>query len=187
MKTTNQKKAKELVRELPRLSVIHLNTRYAADMRCKIGDEIYVNISCLKSDVLNKLRRIAKKGGWRPSDLFPAVISSHDYGCVTHVVRLGALEDFGRERLKKDICSDSFYNANVDEALDAARQPWDGKTFFGINDPLTDEQCAKAIETLKERSRLIRLGDVPDIDTCIRILKENGYRIMKPVTEYKEV
>lgn len=198
-KTASQKKARALLDSLPHIYMKPMNTNMGADKRCYIGKELYINATCFNtSQALNRLRRLAKRNGWRPSDLFPAYVSGQDYRAVTHLVRIGALESISREELKKAIYSEEvmeLYVDRLDKVMTAVHEPWpeiapDYKHAYwtGKNEAMTDEECAKAIETLKERNKLLYAKEeIPDIGTCIRVLKEAGYKIMKPVTEYQEI
>ena len=198
-KTASQKKARALLDSLPHIYMKPMNTNMGADMRCYIGKELYINVTCFNtSKALDRLRRLVKCKGWRPSDLFPAYVSGQDYRAVTHLVRIGALESISREELKKAIYSEEvmeLYVDRLDKVMTAVHEPWpeiapDYKHAYwtGKNEAMTDEECAKAIETLKERNKLLYAKEeIPDIGTCIRVLKEAGYKIMKPVTEYQEI
>lgn len=197
-KTASQKKARALLDSLPHIYMKPINTNMGADMRCYIGKELYINVTCFNtSQALNRLRRLVKRKGWRPSDLFPAYVSGQDYRAVTHLVRIGALESISREELKKALYSEEvmeLYVDRLDKVMTAVHEPWpeiapDYKHAYwtGKNEAMTDEECAKAIETLKERNKLLYAKEIPDIETCIRVLKDAGYKIMKPVTEYQEI
>ena len=198
-KTASQKKARALLDSLPHIYMKPMNTNMGADKRCYIGNDLYINVTCFNtSQALDRLRRLAKRKGWRPSDLFPASVSGQDYGAVTHLVRIGALESISREELKKALYSEEdmkWYGDRIDKVMTAVHEPWPeidpeytSAYWTGKNKAMTDEECAKAIETLKERNKLVYAKEeIPDIETCIRVLKEAGYKIMKPVTEYQEV
>lgn len=197
MKTASQKKAKEALRGLPRFYAIPIKENRPWAVRCYIGEELYVNVGSFSGYyVLNRLRKLAKENGWNPSDLFPAYVSSKNYNATTHIVRVGALESIGRDKLKNAIYSETeldYYSIFGDDAINAAHDWKDlgnntAAWRTGKNKAITDEQCAEAIAMYKEHQRLVHLKEEPmDIETCIRVLKEAGYKIMKPITEYQEI
>jgi hypothetical protein len=194
-RTESQKKAKELVWKLPSIYTVKLGTNYPADQKCKIGDEVYVNMTCFDSwGCLERLKTYAKNHGWKQSDLFPAYVSGDDYWAVTYLVRIGAiLED--RQGVEAAIVGKDDYGnrkSKFNDTLTLATAPfvYTGKDFLeGINKALTEEQFADAHRIWAERIRLIysKEADKPDIQTCIQVLKQAGYKVMKPVTQYEEI
>ena len=198
-KTELQKKARELLGELPRVCGVELGTNMHADMRCLIGNEIYVNVTCFDGFYsLNRIRAYGKEHEWKPADMFPVKIKAVDYGAVTNIVRVGAFEN-DVENFKDALykASDEIwgYKKKIDEIIELAHKPFpDGNMWFtGKNKPIDEAKIVRAHEAMEERRRILypKKGDTsltdPDVETCIRVLKSKGYKIMAPVTEYVEV
>lgn len=191
-RTELQKKARKLIDKLPYIRTVKLGTSYTSQQKCKIGNEVYVNMSCFDAiGGLERLKTYAKNHNWKQSDLFPAYISGSAYCAITYLVRISAiLED--REGVKAAIVGKkdfrSFSEKMFETTMTLATAPFEGSSLWeGINKSLTEEQFANAHKVWAERIRLLKESDKPDIETCIRILKEAGYKIMKPVTQYEEI
>ena len=198
-KTELQKKARALLGELPRVNGVELGTNMHADMRCLIGNEIYVNVTCFSGFyALDRIRAYGKKNGWKPADLFPVRLNARDYGAVTNIVRIGAFEN-DVENFKDALCkaSDEIwgYKEKIDEIIELAHKPFPSDDTWrnGRNKPIDEAKIVRAHEAMEERRRILypKKGDTsltdPDVETCIRVLKSKGYKIMAPVTEYVEV
>ena len=200
-KTELQKKARALLDELPRVNGVELGTGMSADMRCMIGNEIYVNTTCFNGSYsLQRIRVYSKKNGWKPVDMFPVRLNAVDYGVVTNIVRIGAFEndvENFKNALYKDE-NDYFEKINrkkIDRIIELAHKPFsDDETWqSGKNKPIDAATIVRAHEAMAERQRILypKKGDMsltdPDVETCIRVLKSKGYKIMAPVTEYVEV
>lgn len=195
-RTESQKKAKELLYKLPSIYTVKLGTILLAEQKCKIGNDVYVNVSSLNSwGCLERLKTYAKNHGWKQSDLFPAYVSGDNYDAVTYLVRIGAiLED--RQGAEAAIIGkeDKFgwRKEQLDKVITLATAPFvdTGKGILeGVNKARTEEQFADAHRIWAERIRLLNSKDAdkPDIQTCIQVLKQAGYKVMKPVTQYEEI
>jgi len=200
-KTELQKKARALLDELPRVYGIKLGTNMNADNRCMIGDEIYVNVTSFDGFyTLDRIRAYGKKNGWKPADMFPVKINAGDYGAVTNIVRVGAFEN-DVENFKNALFKDENdyfekrYKKKIDEIIELAHKPFPSDDTWpnGRNKPIDEAKIVRAHEAMEERRRILypKKGDTsltdPDVETCIRVLKSKGYKIMAPVTEYVEV
>ena len=200
-KTELQKKARALIGELPRVYGIKLGTNMNADKRCMIGDEIYVNMTCFSGFyTLDRIRAYGKKNGWKPADMFPVKINAGDYGAVTNIVRVGAFEN-DVENFKNALFKDENdyfekrYKKKIDEIIELSHKPFPSDDTWpnGRNKPIDEAKIVRAHEAMEERRRILypKKGDTsltdPDVETCIRVLKSKGYKIMAPVTEYVEV
>ena len=195
-RTESQKKAKELLYKLPSIYTVKLGTKFAAEQKCKIGNDVYVNVSSLNSwNCLQRLKTYAMNHGWKQSDLFPAQVSGDNYYAVTYLVRIGAiLED--RQGAEAAIVGkeDTFGSRKqyLDKVIALATAPFvdTGQGILeGVNKALTEERFAEAHRIWAERIRLLnsKEADKPDIQTCIQVLKQAGYKVMKPVTQYEEI
>lgn len=200
-KTELQKKARALLDELPRVNGVKLGTEMSANTRCMIGNEIYVNVTCFDGFYsLQRIRAYSKKNGWKPADMFPVRLNSVDYGAVTNIVRIGAFEN-DVENFKDALynhAGDYFeknYRKKIDRIIELAHKPFpDDETWRSGKNKLIDAaKIVRAHEAMEERRRILypKKGDTsltdPDVETCIRVLKSKGYKIMAPVTEYVEV
>ena len=197
MKNKYQKKAEKLKDELPFVNVTGLaNNR--SDYRACINGEAYLTVGALPAFTsLERLKRWAKKHGWKPSDLFPCMASAHDYGALTFIVRVNALKE-GGEDLRNYICKQEhevFENSDkkrYDEVISLCERPWptEKEDWRFRKRTMEDHEFKDAHRVWEERRQLIRVNpdeEEPDIETCIRVLKKNGYKVQKPVVTYEEV
>ena len=196
-RTESQKKAKELLYKLPCIYTVKLGTKLAAEQKCKIGNDVYVNVTSLNSwGCLERLKTYAKNHGWKQSDLFPAYVSGDNYDAVTYLVRIGAILEDRQGAVAAIIGKEDELGSHKKEYLDRvialATAPFvdTGKGILeGVNKARTEEQFADAHRIWAERIRLLnsKEADKPDIQTCIQVLKQAGYKVMKPVTQYEEI
>ena len=194
MKTENQKLARKLLNEMSFISVCQFGTN-RADYRANINGEPYLTVGSLDAP-LKKLKKWAKKHRWSALDLFPANVRNRsDYGAVTHLVRVDALENDGEE-LMTYLYRDTIWADNErkrhEEAVRLSKSQWPTKedNWRFRRETLSEEDCQKNIDLWEERKRLVYAKEEskdPDIETCIRVLKAAGYKIQRPVIQYEEV
>ena len=175
---------------MPRVHVVELGNN-RSDYKARINGEVYVTSGSFETEV-SKWKKGAKMHNWTALDMFPVVASGCDYGAITYIIRIAAVKAAGEE-LKKYICheSEEYFAENharrYEEAIRLSEQPWTEEGWsYGINE-ITEEKCQEAIDIQKERVRLLHMEEVPDVEDCIRILKEKGYKILAPEITYKEV
>lgn len=193
MKSKNQKKAEALKYKMPRVHVVDLENN-RSDYRASINDEAYVTAGSFEEEV-SKLKRWVKKHNWSALDMFPVIVTGYGYGAITYLVRIAKVKAEG-EDLKAYMCSDSICMENrmkrYDEVIRLAELPWptDKEDWRFKKKQMEYADFGEAFRVWEERRRLIRVNpdeEEPDIETCIRVLKKNGYKVQKPVVTYEEV
>ncbi len=198
MKNKYQKQAEELKNKLPYIYVTKLENN-RSDYRACINGEPYLTVGALPAfNSLERLKRWARKHGWKQSDLFPCMAGSSDYyGALTFLVRVNALKE-GGDDLKNYMCKNKFEafeesdKKNYDKAIELCFREWPThkEDWRFEKKQMEDADFGEAFRVWEERRRLIRINpddEEPDIETCIRVLKKNGYKIQKPVVTYEDV
>lgn len=183
MKTKEQTEAKELMNKLLFVNVVRV---VGSDncYRCQINKEIYITVPGLYPLDLQRLKKYAKKNGWKASDLFPAFIIGRDYNCVGFLVKANLmLADFTKI-INMTLSESNKYRADkIKTILMNAVLP-----FNDSNEKVVSEKDFENNNAIWEkRQKLLKTEYKPSIEECIKILKENGYKVLKPITQYEEL